>query len=193
MSFNFIHFDNCKTLNIVVHGSSKGIESSLLLKIKDKLSSEKQSFIFIEMPFIQNQTKFSDDLEEETDYVEQILNQIDITKYTNLHFIGKSIGGMILHLYCTKHTELFLKYNINFTALGYLTRWYNPGELNYSFIQIIQGENDENGKLKKIETVLSRTSKNYKIYIIQGADHSYKNHLGDYAFEDIAVDKILIK
>jgi hypothetical protein len=192
LTFNYYNNANSTKLYIITHGMSDGIESSLLQKIRTKLIDQKSSFVFIQFPFRDRGDSSSSGelLPEEIQAVEQISDFIGASNYKDIHFIGKSIGGIVLADYIKKHYSEF-SFDFKLTVLGYLAGDIVLDNENPYNIHIIQGTNDKyTSKELLLSTLASTPAFETVIDYVQGADHSYRNENKEPVFEDTALGYI---
>ncbi|MBC7472445.1 MAG: hypothetical protein H7196_04280 [candidate division SR1 bacterium] len=151
----------------------------------------KQSYITIQLPFKDRGEEKSSGPEtlEEIGAVQAALKSININQYTSFHFIGKSLGGLILQRFIVQ-SSLFNTHLVKFTILGYLI-----GDVTISSLKtktyVIQGENDPYGDPKLVQEELDFL-KISKLNIIIGADHSYRNSRKNPVYQDTVVSLIEI-
>jgi predicted alpha/beta-hydrolase family hydrolase len=191
-TYNYHNKLNSETLFVIVHGGGAGIEDPFLQKIYFLIQKANQSYMAIQMPFIDRGESTSSGPEtlEEIKTVGDALSQIDTTKYSKIHFIGKSLGGLVLQRFI--ETSSFNTNQTQFTILGYLVGDVNVKNLQAN-LHIIQGENDPYGKPEIVQSELdSSPSSIKKIDIIKDGDHSYRNSAKEPVFQDEAISLIQI-
>ena len=190
-TFNYYNKLISNTLNIIVHGGNSGIVDLFLQKIYTKITESNQSYVAVQLPYKDRGEDKSSGTEtlEEIQAVKDVLAQIDTSNYQNVHFIGKSLGGLVLQRFIVQNPE-YNNLDTKFTILGYLI-----GDLDMTNLKVnthvIQGENDPYGDPKIVQKEVS-TLTNSKLDIVKGADHSYRNSDKEPVFQDEAVSFIVL-
>jgi dienelactone hydrolase len=120
--------------------------------------------------------------------VRAVLSQLNLKNYKKLHFIGKSLGALVLQRYI--ESSKFNKPETFFTILGYLVGEVNIQKLIVN-LHIIQGQLDPHGAPEAIESEMKNSiSKNKQIDVVNGGDHSYRNSEKQPVFQDYAISLI---
>lgn len=174
-SFQFFHNSHSDTLDVILHGGSRGIESSLIEGLYKLSKNKKHSVLAFNFPYLERGEENSSgaELREELATLRSFLNFANARFYTNINLIGKSLGAIVAGFYL-KSLPLKLLERYSVVVLGYIA-----GEVNLkSFpgrIVIIQGEKDRFGDIETVKKDLKGTSsKNIRFYEIKGADHSFR-------------------
>jgi predicted alpha/beta-hydrolase family hydrolase len=184
---------NSNTLFVILHGGGAGIEDPFLGKIYDKIISANQSYLAIQMSFIDRVESSSSGLEtpREIEEVQTVLDQINLSNYTDIHFIGKSLGGLVLQRFITQ-SPVFNALKTNLTVLGYLVGDVDISQFQGS-LHIIQGEYDPYGTPEAVQKDLDLSpNTSAKLDIIPNGDHSYRNDKKEPIYQDEAVGLIQI-
>jgi dienelactone hydrolase len=184
---------NCNTLFVILHGGGAGIGDPFLGKIYNRIISANQSYIAIQMSFIDRGESSSSGVEtlREIQEVQTVLDQINLSNYTDIDFIGKSLGGLVLQRFITQ-SPVFNTSKTNLTILGYLVGDVDVSEFKGN-LHIIQGENDPYGTPEAVQKDLDDSlSTSVKIDIIPNGDHSYRNDKKEPIYQDEAVELIQI-
>jgi predicted alpha/beta-hydrolase family hydrolase len=184
---------NSNTFFVILHGGGAGIADPFLQKIYDRIISANQSYIAIQMSFIDRGESSSSGAEtlREIEEVQIVLNQIKLLNYNHIHFIGKSLGGLVLQRFIAQ-SPLLNTSKTNLTILGYLV-----GDVDVSHfkgnLHIIQGENDPYGTPEAVQKDLDNSlSTSVKLDIIPNGDHSYRSDKKEPIYQDEAVSLIQI-
>ncbi len=191
-NFQFNYNRDNLNLDIILPGSSAGIESSLIKKILNLSFIKGNSSLSLNYPFYERgeNTTSSEEFSEEIENLDSILKFCKYEKYNNIRFIGKSLGAIIASYYLsTLDRKEMHRYSI--VVLGYDIGYINLKNF-IGDIHIIQGEYDRFGNIEKVrEDLKNAKSKFIRYNQIKGADHSFKNpNTGEFEFEDEAINKI---
>lgn len=174
-SFQFFHSSRSSTLDVILHGGSKGIESSLIEELFQLFKNKKHSVLAFNFPYLERGEENSSgpELQEELATLRSLLGFVGANSYEHINLIGKSLGGIVAGLHLKSLSpKLFKRYSV--VVLGYITGGIDlknfPGK-----IVIIQGEKDRFGDIEAVKGDLKgASSRNIKFYEIKGADHSYR-------------------
>lgn len=184
---------NSNTLFVILHGGGAGITDPFLSKIYSRIQEANQSYIAIQMSFIDLGESSSSGAEtlREIQEVQTVLDQIDLSNYENIRYIGKSLGGLVLQRFITK-SSIINNAETNLTILGYLV-----GDVDVSNfkgkLHVIQGENDPYGKPEIVKKELDNSpSSSVKLDIVNHGDHSYRNEKKEPIYQDEAVGLIVL-
>lgn len=177
-SFYWANNSKSDILNIVLHGSSKGIDSPFIEKIFQALEGLGEGVIAFNFPYLERGEEASSGskLEEEIEELKKILVFANADKYKHVRLVGKSLGAIVASFYLKSlSSEEQKKYPI--VVLGYVK---SEGGIDLkSFIGkivIIQGEKDQFGGIEAIkEDLKDAASKDIQYFEIKGADHSYRD------------------
>jgi predicted alpha/beta-hydrolase family hydrolase len=189
-TYNHLHDSKSNTLYVILHGGNKGIHDPFLHKIYNKITTSNQSYITIQMPYFDRGESQSSTPEttEEMLAIDNVLSSIDCTKYQQIRFIGKSLGGLVLSRCILNNPKLNTK-TTHLTILGYLVEHINLKGFNGN-LEVIQGDNDPYGSITEVQKSLDLSSIDYNLKIVKGGDHSYRNAEKDGVFQDQAVELI---
>ncbi len=179
---------NSNTLDVLLHGSSGGMNYSLMQKIFDECLKQGHSVANFNFSyFVRGEEQSSGpELKEELETLNSVLNQCKAKEYKHIRLIGKSLGAIIASYYVKSLSkEEQQKFSVIF--FGYAT-----GSINIKGfvgkIYIIQGQNDKFGNIEVVKKDLSdAVSKDINYFEIVNADHSYRNELKEPVFEDEAI------
>jgi len=191
-SYKFYFNKNATNLDVILHGSSDGMDSQFITKIWNASVKNGSSTVAFNFPYLERGDANSSggQLAEEVDALESILKVCQSGNYRTTRLIGKSLGGIVAN-YFLKNLPEDEKGKYSIVIFGYI-----PGSIDLkSFpgkIDIIQGSQDRFGDIEKVKGDLGDTlSKNIKFYSVEGADHSYRNpETKEPVFEDQAVECI---
>ncbi len=170
----FVYSQN-DSLNVIIHGGSKGIESQFMRKLYDRSVSSGKSTITFNFPYLDRgeESCSGEDLVEEQETIAQMINLISPFNFKVIKFIAKSLGGIALAKYLQNHLEGLNDKEIEVVILGYVL-----GEIDLSNfkgdVMVIQGSNDRFGNANAVRKELSSKGLvEAKVIEIKGADHSY--------------------
>ncbi len=177
---SFVHFHNskAKTLDVILHGGSGGIDSPFIRKVFQVSKDKRNSAIMFNFPYFEREEDYSSgpQLKEELTTLKRMLRIAKFKEFSHIRLIGKSLGGIVASYYLNslrvKERERKL-YEV--IILGYVT-----GEVKLkSFrgkITIIQGEKDKFGNTEVVKKDLQNAvSKNITYFQIPNADHSFRD------------------
>ena len=174
---NFKYFYNikAKTLDVVLHGGSQGMDSDLINKIIEASRKKGNSVVAFNFPYIERGEENSSgpELVEEIDALQSILSFCQADKFESVRLIGKSLGGVVAGHYLKKIDRNQLdKFSLMVFGydIGYIDLKYFPGK-----IVIIQGDKDKFGDVEAVKIDMKGSvSKDVVYFSIKGADHSYR-------------------
>ena len=177
------------TLDVLLHGSSGGMDYSLIKKVFDECVKKGHSVVNFNFPFFERGEEQSSgvELKEEIETLQLILDQSKFDEYKHIRLIGKSLGAIIASFYLKSLSkEAQSKYSV--VVFGYVTGSIDLKSFEGK-IKIIQGEKDKFGNIKVVKNDLKdAVSKNINYFEIKNADHSYRNELKEPIFEDEAIE-----
>lgn len=186
-----IKFINNKSdiLDVLLHGSSGGMNYSLMQKVFDECVRQGHSVVNFNFPYFERGEEQSSgpELKEELEVLEFVLNECKYSEYKHIRLIGKSLGAIIASYYLKSLSkEELSKYSI--VVFGYVT-----GSIDLNIfegkIDIIQGEKDKFGNIEVVKNDLREAiSDNINYFETKDADHSYRNELKEPVFEDEAIE-----
>ena len=178
MSLNFEYFDSGSRegLDVILHGSSKGIETSeSIQKIFKTAKDLGRSVAMFNFPFIERNEKRKEGVgfDEEIATLKEVLKKCNASGYKKIRLIGKSLGGIVAAEYLNGLGERDQeKYKL--VILGYI-----PGATKVnglvSKIIIFQGSEDRYGDIESVRKEVGAVTENITVYGINGADHSFKD------------------
>lgn len=181
--------NNSDTLDVLLHGSSGGMNYSLMQKIADVCVKQGHSVVNFNFPYFERGEEQSSgpELKEEIETLKAVLNKCKSMEYKHVRLIGKSLGAIIAS-YCLKQLPKEEQSKHSVVVFGYVT-----GSIDLkSFegrIDLIQGEKDKFGNIDVVKDDLKNAvSKNINYFEIKNADHSYRNELKEPIFEDEAIE-----
>lgn len=187
-SLEFIQNNNSDTLDVLLHGSSGGMNYSLMQKIFDECVKKGHSVANFNFPYFERGEDQSSgpELKEELETLQAVLNECKAKEYQQIRLIGKSLGAIIASYYLkSSPKEEQSKYSI--IVFGYVTGSIDLKSFQGN-IDIIQGEKDKFGNIEIIKNNLKDSvSKNINYFEIKNADHSYRNESKEPVFEDEAI------
>lgn len=177
------------TLDVLLHGSSGGMNYSLMQKIADVCTKQGHSVANFNFPYFERGEEQSSGLElkEELETLQSVLNQCKAEEYKHIRLIGKSLGAIITSYYLKSLSkEEQTKYSA--IVFGYVTGSIDLKNFEGK-IDIIQGEKDKFGNIEVIKNDLKdAVSEDISYFEIKNADHGYRNELKEPIFENEAMD-----
>ena len=191
MRINNLKFinNNSNTLDVLLHGSSGGMNYSLMQKIFDVCLKQGHSVANFILPYFARGDEHSSgpELKEELETLQSVLNECKSKEYKYIRLIGKSLGAIIASYYIKSLSkEEQLKYSV--IVFGYATGSIDLKSFEGK-INIIQGEKDKFGDIETVKNDLKESvSKNINYFEIKNADHSYRNESKEPIFEDEAIE-----
>lgn len=173
LKFSFTKSD---TINIIIHGGSKGIESPFMEKLYKKSTVSGISTITFNFPYLDRgeENSSGEDLIEEQETIAQIINFISKFNFKEIKLIAKSLGGIVLAKYLQNYQKDLHGKKIEVVILGYVL-----GDIDLSDFKgnltVIQGSNDRFGNAGAVRKDLSsKCLSEARVIEIEGADHSYR-------------------
>jgi len=177
------------TLDILLHGSSGGMNYSLMQKIFNECVRQGHSVANFNFPYFERGEEQSSgpDLKEELEALQSILDECKAKEYKHIRLIGKSLGAIIASYYLKSLSkEEQSKYSV--IVFGYVTGIIDLKTFEGK-IDIIQGEKDRFGNIEVVKNYLKdAVSKDINYFEIKNADHSYRDELKEPVFEDEAIE-----
>lgn len=176
MKIEFSEGENKDILDVILHGSSPGIEGGFFKKLFEASKVSNHSVVMFNFPFIERGEDHSSgpELLEEITTLKQVLVDYKADDYQHVRLIGKSLGGIIAGAYLKRLDKPLLdKYSL--VVLGYVTGGIDiksfPGK-----ITIIQGSEDRFGNIEAVKKDMENAvSRDVTFHSVDGADHSYRN------------------
>jgi len=169
------HFNpDLEHIDIILCGSSSGIDSELMQKLFHKSVEKKHSVIMFNYHYRDKNTKHSKNLKEELETLDNFVKFVEIDRFKKITFLGKSLGGIITGIYLKD--SLKEKDNIDVVILGYVKDYI---DLSYfkGPIRIIQGEKDPYATPKEaLKHAKKGISKNIQLFEIKNAEHGYRDY-----------------
>lgn len=177
-SFYYFHNSKADTINVVLHGSSKGIESLFIEKVFKTFKDLGQSVISFNFPYLERgqESTSGTDLKEEVDELKKILTFADASKYKHIRLVGKSLGAIVVSFYLKSlPQEEQKRYSV--IVLGYVKSETGIDLRSFSGrIVVVQGEKDQLGNIEVVrEDLKDAMSDDIQYFGIKGADHSYRD------------------
>jgi len=174
-NLKYFYNNQAKTLDIILHGASQGMDSPFMQKLITSSRNKGNSVLAFNFPFLDRGEEKSSgpELKEELAALKEAMNFCQADKLAHIRFVAKSLGAIVASFFLQNQPEKEQrKYSI--VVLGYVT-----GSLNLKSFQgkitIIQGEKDKFGNIKAVKIDMeSSVSKDITYYEIKGADHSYR-------------------
>ena len=190
-NFKYFYNNKAKTLDVVLHGGSQGMDSDLINKIIETSRKMDNSVVAFNFPYLERGEENSSgpELIEEIDALQSILDYCQVDKFDYIRLIGKSLGGVVAGHYLKKlkHDQLDKFSLIIFGYdIGYIDLKTFPGK-----IVIIQGDQDKFGDIEAVKNDMKGGISNDITYLsVKGADHSYRvPETKEPIYEDEAVSK----
>lgn len=192
-NFKYFYNNKSETLDVVLHGGSQGMDSSLICKVVDASRALGNSVATFNFPYIEREEDHSSgpELVEEIDALKMVLDFCHSENFKNIRLIGKSLGGIVVARFLNKlnanEQEKYSTYILGYD-LGDIDLRNFGGE-----IKIVQGEKDKFGNIETVKKDMERAvSKNITYIEIPNADHSYRDpETKEPKFEDEAVKALL--
>ncbi len=188
---NFKYFFNNKTetLDVVLHGSSQGMDSDFINKIIEAARKEGKSVIAFNFPYIERGEENSSgpELIEEIDVLKNILDYCQSDNYSHIRLIGKSLGAVVAAAYLEKlEANQMKKYSV--IIFGYDIGYIDIKDFSGKIV-IVQGSKDKFGNVEAVKQDMSGAiSKDITYCSIEGADHSYRvSETKEPIYEDEAI------
>jgi len=190
---NFKYFYNikAKTLDVVLHGGSQGMDSDLINKIIEASRKNGNSVVAFNFPYIERgeENSSGSELIEEIGALQSILDFCQVDKFDYIRLIGKSLGGVVAGHYLKKlNRDQLDKFSLIIFGydIGYIDLKNFPGK-----IVIIQGDKDKFGEVKAVKNDMKGAVSKDIVYLsIKGADHSYRvPETKEPIYEDEAVNR----
>ncbi len=178
-----------ETLDVLLHGSSGGMNYSLMQKIFDECVKQGHSVANFNFPYFERGEEQSSGpkLKEELETLQSVLNECKAEEYKRIRLIGKSLGAIIASYYLKAlPKEEQSKYSV--VVFGYVTGSIDLKSYEGK-VDIIQGEKDKFGNIEVVKNDLKDAgSKDINYFEIRNADHSYRNELKEPIFEYQAIE-----
>jgi predicted alpha/beta-hydrolase family hydrolase len=172
-----------------LHGSSGGMNYSLMQKIADVGIKQGHSVANFNFPYFERGEEQSSgpELKEELETLQSVLNECKAKEYKHIRLIGKSLGAIIAsHYLKSLSKDEQSKYSI--VVFGYVTGSIDLKSFEGK-IDIIQGEKDKFGNTEVVKNDLkTAVSKDINYFEIKNADHSYRDESKEPVFEGEAID-----
>ncbi|GAB4285971.1 MAG: hypothetical protein Kow0081_3940 [Candidatus Dojkabacteria bacterium] len=169
-------YNQTDSIDIIIHGGSKGIESHFINKLFNASTNENHSTLAFNFPYLDrgDESSSGEELVEEQDTIDNILDFLKRFSFKKIHFIAKSLGGIVLAKYIANNGERLTSFEIEVTILGYVL-----GDIDLSGftgrLTIIQGSNDRFGNADAVKDDLAtKKLSEANVIEIEGADHSYR-------------------
>lgn len=187
-SLKFIKNES-NTLDVLLHGSSGGMNYSLMQKIFDQCVKQGHSVVNFNFPYFERGEEHSSGpgLNEELETLKSVLDECKAEKYKHRRLIGKSLGAIIASYYLKELSkEEQSKYSS--VVFGYVVGSVDLKNFEGK-IDIIQGGEDKFGSIEAVKKDLKdAVSKNINFFEIKGGDHSYRDGQKEPIFEDKAIE-----
>ena len=174
-NFEFCYKTTSEELEVILCGSSHGMESEFIQEIYKAGKAKEKSIVIFNYPYLDRLEKrgMDDDLSEDIESLGGILDYCRAREYKKVRLIGKSIGGVIAGRFLAG-LDHGSQRKFELVVLGYDLGWIKIKDF-IGKITIIQGEKDPFGGIELVKKDMegaSSTDINY--YEIKGGDHSYK-------------------
>lgn len=163
---------NNQQIDVVLHGGSKGKDSVFMQKLVTRSRLEGHSVMALDFPYLTEGGKPSDGLSDEVKSLKSILNLVNHLGYEKLHFVAKSLGGIVASKVLNEiPKDEHPRYSI--TVFGYAMPYIHFDKFTGNIV-VIHGDNDRHGNAEEVNKNLAKSpSNNKKVISIEGADHSY--------------------
>jgi predicted alpha/beta-hydrolase family hydrolase len=188
--YKFYFNPKAENLDVILQGSSVGMDSQFITKIWDASIKAGNSSVAFNFPYFERgETNSSGEkLIEETEALKNILIVCKSENYKTIRLIGKSLGGIVASFFLKELPQAEQsKYSV--VIFGYVLGATDLKKFP-SKIDIVQGSKDKFGTMEKVkEDMENALSKNIAYYLVEGGDHGYKNpETNEPEFEDKAIE-----
>lgn len=190
--YKFYFNPKAENLDVILQGSSGGMDSQFITKIWDASIKAGNSSVAFNFPYFERGETNSSGVElpEEIEALKSVLTVCKSENYKTIRLIGKSLGGIVASFFLKNlpQTEQS-KYSV--VIFGYVPGSTDlktfPGKIN-----IVQGSKDKFGTIEQIKKDLeSAISQGISYYKVEGGDHGYKDpESKEPMFEDKAIEYI---
>lgn len=159
-------------LNVVLHGSSSGMESDFNKAIFDKAKTKGDSVVVFNFPYIDRgeEKLMNSGRDEEVSAIADIVERFG-GKYKKIRLIGKSLGAVIGFDYLRRLSEKEKK-RYEVVVLGYDLGWIDISGFSGK-VTVIQGGRDPYGDIEDIFNDLN-DKQMVELWEVGGADHSFR-------------------
>jgi len=174
-NFKYFHNNKARTLDIILHGGSKGMDSPFIQKLITASKNKGDSVLALNFPYLDRGEENSSgpELKEELAALEEVMNFCQANMFSHIRFIAKSLGAIVAS-YFLKSLEEKEHHRYSIVVLGYIAGSVDLKNFNGK-ITIIQGEKDRFGGIGVVKKDMkSSVSKDVSYFEIKGADHSYR-------------------
>lgn len=191
-NFQFSYKTNSSTLEVIMCGSSNGMDSDFMKLLYETERKADKSVAIFDYPFHSRLEKrgLGDNLDEEVAALRSVLDFARADGYKKIRLVGKSIGGVVAGKFLA-NLDRDEQEKFELVVLGYDLGWIDIKPFRGK-VSIIQGEKDPFGDIdlvKKDMEGASSTDINY--YEIKGADHGYREPETGYPkFQQEVVDLV---
>ncbi len=192
INFYFSYNTDSDTLDVLLHGGSKGIESSFIQKLFKASQDNAHSVIAFNFPYLDRGEEQSSgpELQEELEVLKRVIEYASIKEYRHIRLIGKSLGGIVAS-YFSKKLPIHEQKKYSVIILGYVLGSVDLKEFTGNIV-VIQGSNDKFGNIEKVKSDLEGLATKKITYInIDGADHSFRDlETKEPVYEDVVIEKV---
>ena len=173
--------EDSKKVFIIAPGASGGMSNDFIKNISSKLNKNNYSTIRFNFSFQTNKNEASKSGDAEFSDIEKVYEYTkDNYPNSEIHLIGKSLGGIMCSWLAKKYPE-----DINSVCiLGYIPKYIDFGNFD-KYLLIIQGKKDKFGDTEIIKNNLDKIKTENTIISISNADHSYRLKNGSYKTEEV--------
>lgn len=175
-NFQFFFNNKSETLDVVLHGGSKGMDSGFIRKIVIASKRAGNSVVAFDFPYLSRGEGHSSGpkLKEEQEVLKAILKFCQADSFKHIRLISKSLGGIVASYFLKSLSQEECK-KFSIIILGYIL-----GDVDLKTfsgrITVIQGGKDRFGDIETVKQNLKNAiSQDIKYHQIDGADHSYRN------------------
>jgi predicted alpha/beta-hydrolase family hydrolase len=176
-------------LDIVLHGSSSGMESDFIQKVFEAGKQVGRNILIFNFPYIdRGEEKTLDDPRgEEKESLRAVLEKFGSDRYKKIRLIGKSLGAVVAAEYLVSLSSEEQK-RFELIVLGYDLGFLNVKEFEGK-ITVIQGSEDPFGDIDEVrKDLLNVKSTKVILHGVGGADHSFRDSVTG---EPKYIDKVL--
>ncbi len=177
----FLFKPNSENLDILLHGSSGGIELPFMVKLFDYCVEGGRSVVAFNFPYIEqgDTGKASEELIEELAALGEVVKFAKQFDYKHIRFVGKSLGGLVAAKYITETLgDIDTPFTYELVILGCIVSYYDMAlPKTLKGITTVQGSEDKFGTAQEVEELLQKIVQDrtttIKVYELPNADHSY--------------------
>ena len=188
LTYRHSHRPNSKEVYIVLHGSTQGIDSTLIRNVYQSLDNFGKDVFAFNFPYIEKGLKPSENLQKEIEALNLVVGYLLNSGYTQISIVAKSLGAIVASQWIA---AIPISMQLRIYILGYVLGDVKTSSFKDRLKLVIQGQMDYYGDGKTVEKELQTAGVKAKVKEIAGADHSYRDKSGKPAFEIEAVKQLI--